>query len=78
MTLVLNFLASTIGRWVAIGLGASVVVASFAYSHQRKGAAKERAKIERAAHENAKKADAARQSVSVLPADGLRDKYSRD
>lgn len=65
-------------RWAVVAAVAGGLVASFAYSNQRKGAAKERARIERAADANAKKADAARKSVSQLPADGLRDKYARD
>lgn len=78
MSFILSFLATTLGRWVAIGIGASVLVGGFAYSNQRKGAAKELAKITRAADANAKKADAARGAVSRLPADGLRDSYGRD
>lgn len=78
MSLILSFLATTLGRWVAIGLGASVLVGSFAYSHQRKGAAKLRAKIERAADANAAKAETARRDAARLPADRLRDKYARD
>lgn len=65
-------------RWAVVAAVAGGLVASFAYSNQRKGAAKERAKIERAADANARKADAARKSVSAVPADGLRDKYARD
>lgn len=65
-------------RWAIVAAVSAGVVASFAYSNQRKGAEKLRAKIERAADANAKKADAARKHVGRLPADGLRDSYARD
>jgi len=65
-------------RWAVVAAVAGGLVASFAYSNQRKGAAKERAKIERAGDVNAKKAAAARKSVAGVPADGLRDTYGRD
>ena len=42
------------------------------------GAGKVVAKIEKAANENARKADDARRSVERLPADRLRDRFSRD
>lgn len=42
------------------------------------GAGKVVAKIEKAANENARKADDARRSVDRLPADRLRDRHSRD
>lgn len=42
------------------------------------GAGKVVAKIEKAANENARKADDARRSVERLPADRLRDRHSRD
>lgn len=75
---ILNMLGLAWVRWAVVAAVAGGLVASFAYSNQRKGAAKERAKIERAADVNARKADAARKSVSAVPADGLRDKYARD
>ncbi len=65
-------------RWAVVAVVSGGLVASFAYSNQRKGAEKLRAKIERAADANAKKADAARKHVGQLPADGLRDSYARD
>ena len=78
MSFVLSLLATTLGRWLAVGVGAAVLVGSFAFHHQRKGAAKERAKIERAADANASKAEAARRDAARLPAERLRDRYARD
>lgn len=47
-------------------------------TQQAKGAEKAVAKIEKAANENARKAEDARRSVDRLPADRLRDRHSRD
>ena len=68
----------------SIGIAVCAVVALLALwqgdrALQRSvGASKEVAKIEKRATANAQKADAARRSVDGIPADGLRDKYTRD
>lgn len=70
--------------WGRVALGAGVVVALFGLrawdkQHQQAiGAGKVVAKIEKAANENARKADDARRSVDRVPADRLRDRYARD
>jgi hypothetical protein len=78
MISVVAFLSSTIGRVLVIGGGALALWVAFASHYQSKGAAKERAKIERAGEKNAAKAEAARRSVDKLPDDRLRDAYFRD
>jgi hypothetical protein len=78
MSMILGFLATTLGRWLAIAIGGVVLVGAFKMHEQSKGAAKERARIERAADENASKAEAARRAVSKLPVERLRDPYQRD
>lgn len=78
MMIVLDFLASTVGRWIAICLGASVVVASFAYSHQRKGAAKAVAKIEKATSHAANLGKSAAAKSSTDGVRGIRDPSTRN
>lgn len=78
MTFILSFLATSIGRWVAIAAGASVLVGGFAYQQQRKGEASAVAKIERATNERTSKAAiAGRKSADPL-APGLRNPNYRD
>lgn len=70
--------------WGRVALGAGVVVALVGLrawdvsTQQAIGAGKVVAKIEKAANENARKAEDARRSVDRLPADRLRDRHSRD
>jgi len=75
---IVAFLSSTVGRVLVIGGGVIALWVAFASHYQSKGAAKERAKIERAGEKNAAKAEAARRSVDKLPDGSLRDKYFRD
>lgn len=76
--MMLAFLATPLGRGaiVAVALVLALVVNN---SHQqRKGAEKVVAKMQKATHENVKKADAARRSVDGIPSERLRDKWTRD
>ena len=78
MATILSLLLTPIGRWAAGAGGVLLLVWSFGFHQQSKGAAKERAKIERQADANAKVAEGERAAVRELPADRLRDKWTRD
>ena len=78
MAFALTFLLSPIGRLVAGAGGVLLLVWLFSVQQQSKGAEKERARIERAADANAKIAENERSSVRDLPADRLRDRWTRD
>ena len=78
-------IAALLAGWPArVGIIASAVAAliglrAWDKQHQQAiGAGKVVAKIEKAANENARKADDARRSVERVPADRLRDRYARD
>jgi hypothetical protein len=70
--------------WGRMALGGGVVVALVGlrawdvHTQQAAGARKAVAKMEAKANENARKADDARRSVDRLPADRLRDRFTRD
>jgi hypothetical protein len=70
--------------WGRMALGGGVVVALVGLrawdvrTQQAAGARKAVAKMEAKANENARKADDARRSVDRLPADRLRDRFTRD
>ena len=78
MGAILAFLLTPIGRMVAGAGTVLLLVWSFGVHQQSKGAAKERAKIERRADENAKVADRERDAVRTLPADRVFDSFTRD
>lgn len=78
MAAVLTFLLTPAGRWLAGAGSVLLLVWSFGVHKQSQGAAKERAKIERNADANAKIAENVRDAVRTLPADSLRDKWTRD
>lgn len=78
MATILAFILTPLGRWAAGAGGVLLLVWSFGVHQQSKGAAKERAKIERAADVNSKIAETERAAVRELPADRLRDQYTRD
>ena len=78
MGAVLAFILTPIGRMLAGGASVLLLVWSFGVHQQSKGAAKERAKIERQADANAQIAEGERAAVRELPADRLRDKWTRD
>lgn len=66
-----------VGRWVVTALGLAGLVAAFAADQRSKGAEKERARIERKATENVKKADDVRDRVRTGTS-GVRDPARRD
>lgn len=75
---ILTLLATPLGRGAVIVL-ALVLALIVNNSHQRSvGAEKVVAKMQKATHENVKKADAARRSVDGIPTERLRDKWTRD
>jgi hypothetical protein len=80
--MILAFLATPLGRYLAGALAAFVVFGAWLttrdYKQQAIGAQKLAAKMEKAADANAQKAEAARRSADQLPPDRLRDKYFRD
>ena len=78
MPVIIGFLATTLGRWAGIcGIG---LVAWFGFaSHYKKvGAERVTAQIEKKVEANAQKADKVRNSVQSVPANSLRDAYTRD
>lgn len=66
-----------IGRWVVTALGLAGLVAAFAADQRSKGAVSERARIERKATENVKRADDVRDRVRTGTS-GVRDPARRD
>lgn len=78
MSLIVRFLAGTVGKWL---LGGAAILAAWAYvkySYEAKGRAKERADIIEAGKKNADKADKARKRIDRIPDKRLRDRYYRD
>lgn len=78
ITPLIGFLITPVGRWAAI-LG-MVLLAWFGFArhYERKGAARVSAQIEKKVEANAQKANEVRSSVQSVPADRLRDKWTRD
>lgn len=66
-----------IGRWVVTGVGVIGLVAAFAAEQRHKGAVSERARIEKKAEANVKKADDVRDRVRSGTS-GVRDPARRD
>lgn len=77
MATILSLLLTPIGRWAAGAGGVLLLVWSFGFHQQSKGAAKERAKIESRANANAAVAQKERDSVISLPADRMFDRWTR-
>ena len=75
---IIAFLITPIGRWAAISAMVLAAWFGFARHYEKKGAASVTAKIEQKVTQNAKKADDVRRSVQSLPAERLRDQWSRD
>ena len=71
-------LLSPIGRTVATVAIAAIAWFGWLANHDKKVSSRVSEKIERKVTEHAKQADVERNSVSSLPADRLRDKYTRD
>jgi hypothetical protein len=65
-------------RWAVVAAVAAGLVASFAYSNQRKGAEKLRAKIERSTNERVSKADSAGRKSADPTSSGVRNPNYRD
>lgn len=74
----LSFIFTPIGRWAAISAMVLAAWFGFARHYEKKGAASVTAKIEQKVTQNVKKADDVRRSVQSLPAERLRDQWSRD
>lgn len=82
MSIVLSFLMTTVGRWVASGLVLVVAFSGWLYLHDRKveqrGAMKAVAKIEKANDKAVQTVDRARASSRDNSVRGKRDPYSVD
>lgn len=77
MPILLSFLATTLGRWTAIcGMGL-IAWFGFARHYENKGAERVTAQIEKKVEANAQKAEDVRSTVQSIPADRLRDKWTR-
>jgi hypothetical protein len=77
MSAVWVWIIGPIGRWVVTALGVAGLVAAFAADQRGKGAEKERARIEKKAEQNVKKADDVRDRVR-RDTGGMRDPARRD
>lgn len=78
ITGILGFLITPIGRWAGIVSMVLLAWFGFAKHYENKGASRVSAQIEKKVQANAKTADAVRSSVESVPADRLRDKWTRD
>lgn len=82
MSIVLSFLMTTVGRWVASGLVIVVAFSGWLYLHDKKveqrGAAKAVAKIENANDKAVQGAHRARASSRDSSVRGKRDPYTSD
>ena len=78
MPIIVGFLATTVGRWAAICGMVLIAWFGFASHYRKQGAERVTAQIEKKVEANAQKADKVRQSVSTVPANSLRDKWTRD
>ena len=77
MITILTFLASSIGRYVVVGVGVVAFIAAFSMREQRKGATKLATKIEVNNATIAKKADTAARKSADPSAPGLRNPHYR-
>lgn len=75
---VIAFLITPIGRWAAIAAMVLAAWFGFARHFENKGASRVVAQIEKRIEANAKKADVVRRSLTSVPAERLRDAYTRD
>ncbi len=78
MPVLLGFLATTIGRWTAICGMVLVAWFGFAKHYEHKGAERVTAQIEKKVEAHAQKAEDVRNSVQSVPANSLRDKWTRE
>ena len=74
----LAFLITPFGRWAAIAAMVFAVWFGFARHYEKQGASRVVAQIEKRIEANAKKADVVRRSLTSVPAERLRDAYTRD
>jgi hypothetical protein len=72
------WLLSPLGRIVGTAAIAGLAWLAFAKHYEHKGASRVTARMEQKVAEHAETAEAARRSVSGLPVDRLRDKWTRD
>jgi hypothetical protein len=78
IALIVKFLASTLGKYLLLGLGILAAWGFVKYKYESQGRAKERAEIIEAGKKNADKAKKARRRVDKIPDSRLRDRYYRD
>ena len=74
----LAFLFTPVGRWAAISGMIFMTWFAFARHYEKQGASRVVAQIEKRIEANAKKADVVRRSLTSVPAERLRDAYTRD
>ncbi len=74
----IGFIFTPVGRWAAIAAMVFAVWFGFARHYEKKGAERVVAQIEKKVEANAKKADAVRNSVQSVPAERLRDAWTRN
>ena len=75
---IIPFLITPFGRWAAIAAMVFAVWFGFARHYEKQGASRVVAQIEKRIEANAKKADVVRRSLTSVPAERLRDAYTRD
>ena len=75
---VFAFLITPLGRYVAVAVMLVGAWLGFAHHYEKKGASRVSAQIEKRITEHAKTADTERAAVKSLPADRLRDPWTRD
>ena len=78
ITPLIGFLITPVGRWVAIGGMVLSAWFGFASHYRKQGAERVSAQIEKKVEANAQKANEVRSSVQSVPADRLRDKWTRE
>ena len=72
------FLITPLGRWAAICGMIAVAWFGFASHYKKVGAERVTAQIEKKVEANAQKANQVRNSVQSVPANSLRDKWTRE
>ena len=75
---IIPFLITPLGRWAAIGAMILAAWLGFASHYRNQGAERVTAQIEKKVEANAQKANQVRNSVQSVPANSLRDAYTRD
>ena len=75
---IIPFLITPLGRWAAIGAMILAAWIGFASHYKKVGAERVTAQIEKKVEANAQKANQVRNSLQSVPANSLRDAYTRD